>query len=86
MNRAQNYKVLYEALAGQSAEKDNLIVLLQQQLMQMAGERHTLTAVIAYQQAELINHLGKSMRSANNLITNKTSSLASKKNYRNSKR
>jgi transposase len=53
MKPAQNYKALYQDCTKQSAEKDSLIVLLQQQLMQLAGERQTLTGVITDQQEQL---------------------------------
>ncbi|HEX8608252.1 MAG TPA: IS66 family transposase, partial [Pedobacter sp.] len=53
MKAAQNYKALYNNCTEQSAQKDSLIVLLQQQLMQLAGERELLTAVIADQQEQL---------------------------------
>lgn len=53
MKRAQNYKALYNNCTKKSAERDSLIVLLQQQLMQLAGERQTLTGVIADQQKQL---------------------------------
>jgi len=53
MKRTQNYKTLYNTCTKHSAEKDSLIVLLQQQLMQLAGERQSLTAVIAGQQEQL---------------------------------
>jgi len=53
MKPAQNYKALYNNCTKQSAEKDSLIVLLQQQLMQLVSERQTLVGVIADQQEQL---------------------------------
>ena len=53
MKPAQNYKALYNNCTKQSAEKDSLIVLLQQQLMQLVGERQTLTGIISGQQEQL---------------------------------
>lgn len=55
MKPAQNYKSLFNSCTKQSAEKDSLIVLLQHQLMQLAGERQTLTAVISDQQGQLLH-------------------------------
>jgi transposase len=54
MRPAQNYKGLYNNCTKQNAEKDSLIVLLRQQLMQLADERQTLKGVITDQQ-ELLN-------------------------------
>lgn len=56
MEPAQNYKALYRQCANESAQKASLIVLLQQQLVQLvqlAGERQTLRAVVAGQQGQL---------------------------------
>ena len=53
MKPAQNYKALYNNCTKQSAEKDSLIFLLQQQMTQLAGEREVLTATIADQQEQL---------------------------------
>ena len=53
MNTAKNYKALYDTCAKQSAQKDSLIVLLQQQLNQLALERQSLNAVIVGQQEQL---------------------------------
>ncbi|GAC1450429.1 MAG: hypothetical protein NVSMB7_12750 [Chitinophagaceae bacterium] len=47
---AQNYKILYQDCTKHSADKDILIVLLQQQLMQLSGERQTVKDVITDQQ------------------------------------
>ena len=47
------YKALYNHCTKQSAQKDSLIVVLQQQLMQLASERQSLNAVIATQQEKL---------------------------------
>ena len=55
MKAAQNYKALYNNCTKESAEKDRLIVLLQQQLMQVAGERQSLTAVLEDHQVQLKN-------------------------------
>jgi transposase len=55
MKAAQNYKALYNNCTKQSAQKDSLIAFLQQQLMQLAGERQSLTAVIV-DQKELLTH------------------------------
>jgi transposase len=54
MNAAKNYKELYNTCAKQSAQQDSLIALLQQQLMQLAGERQSLNAVIVGQQEQLL--------------------------------
>ena len=59
MKSAINYKALYNNCTKQSAQKDSLIVLLQQQLMQLASERQTLNAVIATQQEELSQQAAK---------------------------
>jgi transposase len=48
-----NYKALYLDCEKQSAGKDALIALLQQQQLQWAGERKTFIAVIADQQQQL---------------------------------
>lgn len=53
MRASQNYKALYNDCTKQGADKDSLIVLLQQQLMQLASERQALTAVIVHQQGQL---------------------------------
>jgi chromosome segregation ATPase len=53
MKPTQNYKALYQQCTNESAEKDSLIVLLQQQLAQLVGERQTLTGIIAGQQEQL---------------------------------
>lgn len=53
MKLAQNYKALYQQCTNESAEKDSLIVLLQQQLAQLVGERQTLTGIIAGQEEQL---------------------------------
>jgi transposase len=53
MKSANNYKDLYNNCTEQSAEKDSLIALLQQQLMQLFGERESLTTVITDQQGQL---------------------------------
>lgn len=49
----KNYKELYHACTKQGAQKDRLIVLLQQQLHQLAGQQQALTLVISDQQAQL---------------------------------
>lgn len=59
MKGAQNYKALYNNCTKQCAGKDSLIVLLQQQLLQLAGERQTLTGVIAEQQEQLTGQQGQ---------------------------
>ncbi len=53
MKAAQNYKALYNNCAKRSAEKDSIIALLQQQLMQLVSERQSLTAVLEDQQVQL---------------------------------
>ena len=53
MKAAANYKALLRQCINEHAAKDNLIVLLQQQLMQLADERQTITGIIAVQQEEL---------------------------------
>lgn len=55
MKAAKNYKALYYDCTKQSADKDSLIVLLQQQLMQLAGERQSLLAIMTKQQEQLTN-------------------------------
>lgn len=59
MNTAKNYKALYNTCATQSAQKDSLIALLQQQLMQLASERQSLNSVIAAQHEELSQQAAK---------------------------
>lgn len=54
MKAAKNYKALLQHCTKDSIEKNTLIVLLQQQLMQLSGERQTLTVVIAGQQEQLM--------------------------------
>lgn len=53
MATTKNYKTLYEACAKQCAQKDRLIVLLQQQLGQLTEERQMLTTLIADLQQQL---------------------------------
>lgn len=53
MKPVKTYKALYQECTKQSADKDSLVVLLQQQLSQLVIERQTLTGVIASQQAQL---------------------------------
>lgn len=53
MKSAQNYKALYHQCTNESAQKDSLIVLLQQQLVQLVNERQTFAGVIAGQQEQL---------------------------------
>ena len=53
MKARKDYKALYHSCSKQSAGKDRLIVLLQQQLMQLSDERRILNTVIADQQARL---------------------------------
>ena len=55
MKPATDYKVLFEDCAQQGADKDRLIVLLQQQLTQLAGARQILSGVIDEQQEQLKN-------------------------------
>jgi hypothetical protein len=55
MKAAHNYKALYNNCTKESAEKDRLIVLIQLQLMQLAGERQSLTAVLEELQIQLKN-------------------------------
>jgi hypothetical protein len=59
MKPAKNYKASYRDCTKQSDEKDRLIVLLQQQGMQLVGERQTLTAVIVGQQTQLSQQAAK---------------------------
>jgi transposase len=53
MRAAKNYKALYNNCTKQSAGKDSLIGLLQQQLTQLAGERELLTSIITDQREQL---------------------------------
>ena len=53
MATTENYKTLYDTCSKQSAQKDRLIVLLQQQLGQLTEERQTLTTLMAEQQQQL---------------------------------
>lgn len=53
MATTKNHKALYDACLEQCAQKDRLIVLLQQQIGQLTEERQTLTALIADQQQQL---------------------------------
>jgi transposase len=53
MKLAQTYKELFQDCTKQSADKDHLIALLQQQLTQLVIERQTAAAVISSQQEQL---------------------------------
>jgi transposase len=59
MKLAKNYKALYHDCTKQSADKDSLIVLLQQQLTQLFSERQSLTVVIVDQQKQLTTQAGR---------------------------
>lgn len=53
MAKAKNYKELYQDCTTQSTQQERLIVLLQQQLHQLAGQQQALTLVITDQQEQL---------------------------------
>ena len=55
MKQSKNYKALYNHCAKQAADKDSLIDLLQQQLMQLAGERPLQSGVMAAHREQLIH-------------------------------
>lgn len=54
--KARSYKFLYHQCAKEGVAKDRLIALLQQQIMQLAGERQTLIPVNADQALQIKRH------------------------------